>query len=75
MLKKKKVNGEVIKENDGEMAAEGVTLSYFHRNFFEARKLKDTFDRKPAADGYVRPNLLIAAGPMRVNIKLMGGSL
>lgn len=29
---------------------------------FEAQKLKDTFDRMPAADGYVRLDLLIAAG-------------
>lgn len=32
------------------------------------------FDRMSAADGYVRADLLIAAGTELVNIKLMGGS-
>lgn len=41
----------------------------------EAQKLKDTFDKRPAADGYVRLDLLIAAGTESVNIKLMGGTL
>lgn len=40
-----------------------------------AQRLKDTFDRMPAADGYVRLDLLIAAGTERANIKLMGGTL
>lgn len=49
---------------------------FFHfLHLIHAQKLKDTFDRMPGADGYVRLNLLIAARTKHVNIKLTSRTL